>query len=157
MLEPRRNGVGLDYLDEPARPRVCVLGRLRVIDAEGVERIPRGDSVRTLLLFLALSGAPVHVEQVIEVLWHDVPVGQGRQRLRNVLARLLAQCGPVATREGDTLVLRASTDIAFYDQALSFPLAHAGQEIAPDARYADWAVEVRRRMQLAAERLVELL
>lgn len=157
MLEPRRSGVGLDHLDELSRPRVCVLGRLRVIDADGAERVPHGEAVRTLLLFLALSGAPVHVEQVIAVLWPDVSISQGRQRLRNVLARLQAQCGPVAAREGGTIVLRASTDIALYDHALSIALAHAGQDIAPDARYADWAVEARRRMQLAAERLAQLL
>jgi hypothetical protein len=91
------------------------------------------------------------------VLWPDVSISQGRQRLRNVLARLQAQCGPVAAREGGTIVLRASTDIALYDHALSIALAHAGQDIAPDARYAEWAVEARRRMQLAAERLAQLL
>lgn len=157
MLEPRRSGVRLDHLDELARPHVCVLGRLRVIDAEGVERVPHGDAVRTLLLFLAVSGAPVHVEQVIDVLWPDASISQGRQRLRNVLTRLQAQCGPVVAREGDTILLRASTDLALYDHALSVLMAHAGQDIAPDARYAEWAVETRRRMQLAAERLAQLL
>lgn len=146
-----------DSVDDPTRPHVHVLGRLRVVDVRGTERIPQGTAVRTLLILLALNGSSVHVEHALEVLWPDLAIAQGRQRLRNVLARLHTQCGPLVTREGNTLVLHATTDIAAYNAAIATLLVHAGQEIAPEARYADWAEAARRRLQVAGERLAALM
>lgn len=147
----------MDHLDEAELPRVYVLGRLRVVDAAGVERIPHGEPVRTLLLFLALSGASVHVEHAIDILWPDVPTDHGSRRLRNVVARLNAQCGHIVVREGSTLALRATTDLTAYTRAVATLLVHAGQEIAPDARYADWAEAARQRLQVATGRLADLI
>lgn len=144
-------------MQDPTWPHVHVLGRLRVIDVNGVEHVPRGEPIRTLLLLLALSGGSVHLEQAIDVLWPGLPVNHGRYRLRNVLSRVNSTCGHLVKREGNSLALLANTDIAAYTHALATLLVHAGQEIAPDARYEDWAEAARRRLTIASERLAALL
>lgn len=144
-------------MHDPTWPYVHVMGRLRVTDVNGVERIPQGEPSRTLLLLLALSGGSVHLEHAIDVLWPGLSVQHGRHRLRNVLTRLHSHCGHLVKREGNTLVLQANTDIAAFTRAIATLLLHAGQEIAPDVRYADWAEAARRRLTVASERLAQLL
>lgn len=136
-----------------AQPRLCVLGRLRVIDRDGVQRIPSGQPERLLLLFLAMHGGTVHTEHAIEALWPEVSPDHGRQNLRNVLSRLRQSCGPLVKREGACLVLEADTDIRQYQEALATVLHHAGLELAPDARYTDWADDLRHHLSVLAARL----
>lgn len=130
-----------------ARPRVCVFGRLRVVHADGSEAVPDGPNVRELLVFLALH-SHVHTDHAVEALWPDTPLHRGRTMLRNVLSRLRAQCGPIVVREGNTLRLDADTDWADLEHAAAIMLALAGQPLAPDAYYAEWAEDSRRRLDL---------
>lgn len=129
------------------RPRVCVFGRLRVVFPDGTETVPDGTPVRQLLVFLALHGH-VHTDHAVEALWPDAPLHRGRAMLRNVLARLRAQCGPIVTREGHTLRLEADTDLAELERAAATVLSLMGQTLAPDAYYAEWAEDTRRRLDL---------
>jgi len=143
--------------DANREPVVCVLGRLRVIDSNGSPRIPTGQSQRSLLLFLALHGGTVHAEHAMEALWPGVPLESGRALLRNVLRRLGQSCGPIIKREGACLVLHADTDLRHYQEALATLLQHAGDELAPDVRYTDWADDVRRTLRVIQDRLTALL
>lgn len=129
------------------RPRVCVFGRLRVTYPDGTETVPDGAPVRQLLVFLALHGH-VHTDHGVEALWPDAPLHRGRAMLRNVLARLRAQCGPLVAREGHTLRLEADTDLAELERAAATVLSLMGQTLAPDAYYAEWAEDTRRRLDL---------
>lgn len=104
-------------MHDPTKPRVHVLGPLRITDANGVEHVPSGEPVRTLLLLLALNGGRLHVRQAIEVLWPGLPVNRGRHRLRNVLSRVNRTWGQLVKREANSLVLLADTDIADYTAA----------------------------------------
>lgn len=142
---------------DPTFPRVQVLGPLRVFDAEGGEHVPRGRAERTLLLLLALNGRCVHEEHAMDVLWPALPIADARERLRKLLYRLPRQWGRLVHREGETLVLRASTDLADFEWALATLLMAAGLEIAPEARYADWADPARRRLNAASNQLAVLL
>src|SRR3546814_156068 len=99
-------------------PRVHVFGPLRVFYEHGTEHVPSREAERMLLLFLALHGRCVHVEQAMEALWPGMAPSEGRMLLRKLLYRLRTLYGPLVVREGETLVLRADTDLADYEAAL---------------------------------------
>ena len=99
---------------DPTWPHMHVMARLRVLDVNGVERIPQGQSVRALLLLLALSGGSVPVEHALDLLWPGLPRRHGRRRLRSVLSRLHSQCGHLVKRQGNSLVLQANTDLTAF-------------------------------------------
>ena len=134
---------------------VRVFGRLSVTGPDGSVKVPRGQA-RTLLLFLVLRGGTVHVEQAVGALWPDEEVEVARMRLRQVIVRLRADCGPIVTREGASLVLDADTDLQAFEQAATAALASrdreaanaaltlARSELAPDALYDDWSADLRR-------------
>lgn len=142
---------------DPTFPRVQVLGPLRVFDAHGVEHVPTGRTERTLLLLLVLNGRCVHEEHAMDVLWPALPLIEARERLRKLLYRLPRHWGRLVFREGETLVLRASTDLADLEHALATLLMCAALEIAPEARYAEWADPARRRLTAATNQLAVLL
>lgn len=144
-------------MHDPTWPYVHVFGRLRVVDINGDERLPRGTPERTLLSFMALSGGTVHIEHAVDVLWPGLPLNHGRHRLRNVLTRLHMACGQLVIREGLTLVLRANTDVREYEEAVARLLMLAGLEIAPESRYEDWADAARRRLNVATAQLAALI
>lgn len=128
-------------------PRVQVFGPLRVYDEHGNEHVPTRKAVRTLLLFLALNGKCVHVEQAMDVLWPNLTVPEARHRLNDLLQRLPAPLAPLIAREGQTLVLRASTDLENYEAALAVAVNHAHQQLAPEALYSPWTEDFRRHIE----------
>lgn len=132
-------------------PRVQVFGPLRVFDQHGNEHVPNGKAVRTLLLFLALNGKGVHVEQAMDVLWPNLTVPEARHRLNGVLERLPAALAPLIAREGDTLVLRASTDLEEYERALAIVAMHARRQLAAEVRYAAIGDPARYRLEAMRE------
>lgn len=136
-----------------ARSQVCVFGRLRVLLPDGTEIAPQGHPVRQLLLFLALHGGTVHADHAVETLWPDATLGAARANLRNTLARLRAQCGPIVTREGESLRLHADTDLDAYQQAADLFMRLSRQTLAPDAYYAEWAEDSRRHVEALRDRL----
>lgn len=139
---------------EPARrAKVCVFGRLRVIQPDGTICVPSGDAQRSLLVLLALRGGALHVEQAVDALWPGDSVERGNIRLGNVLSRLREMCGEIVGREGASIVLDADTDLAEFEAAAATVLALAATEFAPDAVYADWAAPVRRRLDSLREHL----
>jgi DNA-binding SARP family transcriptional activator len=79
----------------------------------------------------------------MEALWPGMAPSEGRLRLRKLLHRLRTLYGPLVVREGDSLVLRADTDLADYQAALVTIAAYRNLQLAPDARYAEWADRVR--------------
>jgi DNA-binding SARP family transcriptional activator len=135
------------------RAKVHVFGRLRVVDAAGVERIPVGEAQRSLVLLLALRGGAVHLEQALDALWPRQATDAALGRMRNTLQRLRESCGPIVHREGASLILDADTDLADYEAAAVTMLALAPAELAPDALYAEWAVPTRRRLEAVRHHL----
>ena len=79
---------------------------------------------------------------------HPPALGLSGDTSRNVLARLRAQCGPLVAREGHTLRLDADTDLAELERAAATIVTLLGQTLAPDAYYAEWAEDTRRRLDL---------
>ena len=138
-----------------ARSQVCVFGRLRVLLPDGTEIAPQGHPVRQLLLFLAMHGGTVHTDHAIETLWPDASLSSARANLRNTLARLRAQCGPIVAREGDSLRLHADTDLDAYEQAATLLMRLSGQTLAPDAYYAEWAEDTRRRLGILRDAFLQ--
>lgn len=134
-------------------PRVQVFGPLRVFDQHGNEHVPNGKAVRTLLLFLALNGKCVHVEQAMDVLWPNLTVPEARHRLNDLLERLPAAIAPLIAREGHTLVLHASTDVEEYEKALHLLVVHSAHPLAAEARYVEWADSIRHRHVAVAAQL----
>lgn len=146
--------------DIGARPVVCVLGRLRVVQVDGSESVPAGAVPRALLLAVALMGGAVHTDQAIEAVWPEAPIHAGRVWLRNALARLTASCGPVIRREGATLALHAETDLERFERAALAALraesrgeAIAALELAkgplaPDALYEEWGMKARESYEV---------
>jgi DNA-binding SARP family transcriptional activator len=98
---------------------VRVLASLRVVAEDEIEYVPVGKAERRLLLLLALNGCRLHVEQALALLWPDADVQTARRRLRHVLHRLPERVRPLIAREGDTIVLRAHTDLEDFEDALA--------------------------------------
>lgn len=145
-------------------PGLCVrlFGGARVV-RDGATVSPPSGAPAALLRVVAAHGA-VHVEELVEALWPDLPTGTGRARLRNVLSRLRASCGDVVVRVGDTVSLagEVAVDLALFEQtarqALALPagtpervatakraLAFHDGELLPEDLYREWAVAPRER------------
>jgi hypothetical protein len=75
------------------------------------------------------------VEQAVDGLWSKGSLETGQVRLRNMLARLNADCGDIVRREGLTLVLDAVTDLTEYGAAPCTVLSFGVAELALDTLY----------------------
>jgi DNA-binding SARP family transcriptional activator len=115
---------------------------------------------------------------LIEVLWPDVDLATGRNRLKNLLSRLRAAAGDVLVREGDMIRLAscAESDAALFEAEAGHALAawSAGErdraaaiglsalsryhgELLPADRYEPWASQSRERVRLRYLELLDLL
>lgn len=133
---------------------VETLGRFRVCrHGRPVRLAPQ--AARLVKLVAAGRGA-AHVEQVMESLWPEVDPDVGRRRLRNVLARLHREAGPVVVREDQALVLADGVAMdaqAFETEARQAVLALTGGDHGPAARgRARAAARLYRGDFLAEER-----
>ncbi len=166
-LSSRLDVVGGAAAAEGCRPDavVSILGPLAVA-RDGERSMPPAGHPSTVLAYVALH-TTVHIEQLVDVLWPDATVEQGRRRLRNVLARLRAVVGDVVVRRDQQLLLAGGVEVdahrfedlarralgatgpgqlALIDDALA---AWTGPPLA-DWPYDDWAL--RAAEQLSATR-----
>jgi DNA-binding SARP family transcriptional activator/ATP/maltotriose-dependent transcriptional regulator MalT len=142
--------------------------RVRALGAFGVERdgtdvTPPPGHGATLVKLLAVLG-PISTEEVIEHLWPDIDPTSGRARLRTVLSRLRAACGPLVAREGERLRLLPEVEVdatRFLADARTALAGAAGERtglarraliradglLLPEDRYADWAAAPRERFR----------
>ncbi|HTW99770.1 MAG TPA: BTAD domain-containing putative transcriptional regulator [Acidimicrobiales bacterium] len=126
---------------------------------------------------VAASGARLHAEALIEVLWPGVDLATGRNRLKNLLSRLRTAVGDVLVRDGELVALArgATVDSELFereatealaapprgtDRAAGLALAALGRyrgELLPDDRYEPWAAQPRERLRLRQLELLDLL
>ncbi|WP_185909142.1 AAA family ATPase [Streptomyces sp. WAC01280] len=172
--------------ETPRAPRLTLhlLGGFGAVRDDGVE-IPRRwrrSTAQTLVKLLAVApGRRRHREEVMELLWPDVPMESAVRNLRvtlhaarHALEPELAPRTPSSyvVAEGEALFLaadrvrvdadeaeesaRAALDSGAAD-ALGAALASLDRELLPEDRYADWARERRRRIEVLCEQLVRAL
>ncbi|WP_165914519.1 AAA family ATPase [Streptomyces sp. AcE210] len=170
----------------PLAPRLSLrlLGGFAAVREDGVD-IPRRwrrSTAQTLVKILAVApGLRRHREQVMDALWPGVPMEAATRNLRVTLHAARHALEPeLAPRrpssylltDGDLLLLpsdrvrvdadeaeeAARTALASDDaDALGAVLGVLGRELLPEDRYADWAAERRRRVEVLRERLVRAL
>ncbi len=168
--EPAGDGA---VAEATARISVRVLGRFSVALDGSPADLPDGRPAQ-LVKLLAVAGRRVPVDEAVETLWPDVDPDLGRQRLRNVLARIRAACGGLVVREEETLGLDATAevDLARFEAAARAALAapassqepllrsalsrHAG-ELLPGDRYEDFAAAARERVAVRHVALLDRL
>ena len=143
---------------------IQALGALRVSDEHGPRPLGR-DGPRRLLAFLLVNrAAPVSRERLIDALWPDLTLAQGRRRLADAIYRLRRTLPPAALEaRGELLALGAGLRVdvwAFEDLAgdadpsgwRTAPEIYAG-DLLPEV-YDDWATGPRAA---ARERLLDCL
>jgi DNA-binding SARP family transcriptional activator len=127
---------------------------------------------------VATAGGRLHAEELIELLWPGVDASAGRNRLRNLLARVRSSAGNVLCREAGVIRLAAGTEVdawEFERQAQAALAAHSTGdlrrsaivarsalglyrgELLPDDRYEAWAELSRERLRLLYLDLLDLL
>lgn len=132
--------------------------------------------VGRLVKVVAANGRRAQVEQVIEALWPEVHPDIGRRRLRNVLARLHREVGPVVLRRGEELAFAPGVviDLDAFEASARRVLAELadGQRgpatrrqarqavqrygaFLPDEPYEPWAAATRERLERIRLRLLD--
>lgn len=156
LVAPGSGGAG------DASWRVRVLGGFSVL-ADGADVTPTAGHAATLVKLLALRGVAT-IDEVIDVLWPDADLSVGRDRLRHLLNRIRAACGPLVERTEGALRLAPGADIdatRFEREvaaALQAPpkeragkaraaLGHFGGELLPADTGRDWATTARERVK----------
>lgn len=161
-----------------------LLGGFAAVREDGVA-IPRRwrrSTAQTLVKLLAVApGLRRHREEVMDLLWPDAPMDSAVRNLRVTLHAARHALEPeLAPRvpssylvaEGDLLFLapdRVRVDADDAEEAGRAALASGnadaigealqvlGRELLPEDRYADWAGERRRRIEVLRELLVPAL
>jgi DNA-binding SARP family transcriptional activator len=159
-------------LAPPGSLVVRILGTVSVARDDDALPLPTG-LPGTLFRLLASRPASMEVEEVIDLMWPDVDLSDGRGRLRTVLARLHAKAGTLVLRTGSQLSLapawvdaRAFRDAA--DDALADPgesravlarsaLAIWGGDLLPSDPYESWAAGPREELRRRRIRLLDVL
>jgi len=151
---------------------VRLFGTPRVTRADGtLVHLPAGKPGE-LVRMLALHDSGLPTEVVIDQFFPDTPLNTARGRLRQVLSRLRAAAGDIVVRDGDHLSLPAWVDVREFltasDRVRSnrsmraVQLAYAALALhsgplLPSDRYAQWADEVRARVEYRHVELLELV
>lgn len=179
LLEPARRVINLRLVPrEPRCPQaglaVVLLGGFSLHASGRPLHTPSGRHTQLLTLLAGLG--PLHIEQVTEELWPGSSAETGRARLRNVLARLRASCGPVVVREGDVVVLTDEVEVdavrfeAAVRRALAAPQGDPGGPVwarraldiysgpfLPEDPYSEWTQPVRERIRRGLLDALDLL
>ncbi len=153
---------------------ITTLGSFRVrSDNEDLE-IPSG-LPSLAIKFVVASGGRSHTEAVIDALWPQATVEEGRKGIRNVLSRLARTASTVLVRDGEALRIadRVSVDAVAFQVAADRVLMDAGRpgaaegarfalarydgEFLPDDRYCDWAEGPRARLRRRQLALIDVL
>ncbi len=152
--------------------RVRLLGAFEVRRG-GDDVTPPAGRPATLVKLLAMRGT-LMIEEATEVLWGEADATTGRARLRNLLGRVRASCGPLVERREDALALvdGVEVDADAFDRAVTESLAAQPSErvglarralagysgrLLPGDLYADWAAAPRERLQRRYLSMVDLL
>lgn len=125
--------------------------------------------------FVVANGGRVHAEVLIDELWPDAGLEEGRKGVRNVLNRLARSVPPLLERDGpliriagnvlvDSVAFRVAADRVLLNAgapgavpAARAALARYAGPFLPDDMYSEWAQGIReqlRRRQLALLDLV---
>jgi DNA-binding SARP family transcriptional activator len=179
VLEPllARTGDAPDAPDvlvgSAPRVRIRVLGRFEaVVDGRPAD-LPEGKPSQ-LVKLLAVTGRAMPIDEVVEALWPDADPDLGRQRLRNVLARVRGACGDLVVRTEEALSLERDTevDLARFEADARAALAEpavAGEalaraalgryagELLPGDRYEDFTAAARERVAVRHVALLDRL
>lgn len=117
---------------EPVGYRIQLFGPFKVV-RDGVDcRLAKGHG-QTIVKLLTLSGGGrLHIDEIIDALWPAADTSLGRRRLRNVLQRLRATCGPLVLREGDFLSIDAAAE-SDYRQVIAWRHELVKNEDSPTA------------------------
>jgi DNA-binding SARP family transcriptional activator len=155
------------------RARIRVLGRFAVV-IDGRPADPPEGKPSQLVKLLAVAGRPMPIDEAVEALWPDADPDLGRQRLRNVLARIRSVCGEVVVRTEEALSLDpdAEVDLARFEAdaraALAAPaeqgealaraaLGRYAGELLPAERYEDFTAAARERVTVRHVALLDRL
>lgn len=133
--------------------------------------------VARLVKLLVARSQPLHIEQVIEVLWPDTDLARGRRRLRNLLSKLHRTTGPLVVRSGETLMFvpTVSVDVVTFERVVGEAISalttggdvEYAHELARAALeeyrgdflvgeiYEEWTVLPRERLRSLRLRLIE--
>jgi len=89
--------------------RISILGALSLIDVNGQKFNIGSTRLRTLIALLALSPrTPVPIDEFVDELWAERPVGNARNALQANIARLRKLVETVSRRPGDELIRTSS-------------------------------------------------
>lgn len=153
---------------------ITSLGSFRVFVDNQPVAIPCGLPSQAIKFVLAAEGR-THGETLIDALWPDATVDEGRKAVRNVLSRLARAGAPVLTRDGealrvadwvavDAVAFRSAADRVLMDagrpgaaENARFALARYGGDFLPDDRYSDWAEGLRTRLRRRRLDLMDIL
>jgi len=152
--------------DDAARwgPRVLTLGGFAVVVDDVAVEVPTGLPLQALKLVIA-QGGRLHAEALMERLWPDTGLAEGRKGIRNILSRL-RRAGPVLLeRDGeairvaegvwvDAFAFRALADQVLIDPDPTAAVLGARRALAlyrgtflPDDCYVDWTEVPRRQLR----------
>ncbi len=147
---------------------IALLGRFAVrVDGEPVaESAWRHKRAAELVKILALAeGCRLHREQLMDLLWPDLPAGAAGSNLRKAVyyARAALGAAPAIERRGAMIELGPAGDVrvdaAIFEAAARAGLAGALDtyhgDLLPEDRYAPWAEEPRERLRALYLRLLK--
>lgn len=153
---------------------ISVLGGFEVRLGDAALPVPTGLPSQGVK-FVVANGGRVHSEALIDALWPDASIDDGRKGVRNLLSRLSRSGAAVLVRDGgairvadavsiDALSFQAAADRVLMDasrpgaaEGARFALARYRGEFLPDDRYCDWAVAPRERLRRRQLALIDLL
>ena len=156
------------------RASLTMLGGFEVRRGGRLVDLPPGRPSKAVRV-VAAAGGRMHSEELLEILWPDVDLDAGRNRLRNLLSRLRVAAGDLLLRDQEIVMLAPGTDSdasMFESQARSALAARtAGDsnraaglarsaltcylgDLLPDDRLESWAAGPRERLR---NRFVEIL
>ena len=144
--------------------QLWLLGRLTVAVDGRTSRLPQG-AVSTAVAMLSLRRSVV-ADELIELLWPEADPAVGRDRLRNLLARIRRTVArDLLVRRGNeialadsvvvdvdafttaaTTALRESPDVPGNSERCRAAVELYGGELLPTDRYTDWAAAPRERL-----------
>jgi ATP/maltotriose-dependent transcriptional regulator MalT/DNA-binding SARP family transcriptional activator len=156
---------------------LTLLGRFELRRQGAIIELPPGRPAQAVRV-VAASGGRMHAEELMEILWPEVDLERGRNRLRNLLSRIRLAAGDVLVRDGETIMVapglepdasvfeaQARTAIAArsadeMSRALGLArsaVARYGGDLLPDDRYESWAAAPRERLRGLFVELLDML
>lgn len=161
-------------LTPAAAMAITTMGRFAVSVGGRAVALPAGLPTQAVKYVVACGGR-THAEALMDALWPEAGIEEGRKGVRNVLGRLARVGALVLVRDGeairiadqvsiDALAFRTAADRVLLDASRSgategarFALARYGGDFLPDDHYSDWAEAPRHGLRRRRLALVDLL